>query len=143
MLWLGVDYCNSLFRSLSALDFCKLQCVQNSLARIVTNTIKYLHVTPVRKILYWLPIEHRSIFKTALLVYKFPHSGYPKHFAPFLKPRQSVFNTRKSQADSVFLEPPPPPHTHTLRLQYFSLLSIMSSALLMMLQRFDNDKLNL
>ena len=29
-----------------------------------------------------------------------------RYFAPFLKPRQSVYNTRKSQADGVFLEIP-------------------------------------
>ena len=101
-----LDYCNSLFRSLSALDLCKLQCGQNSLARIVTNTTKYSHITPVRKTLHWLPIEHHSIFKTALLMYKFLHRGYPKYFAPFLKPRHSVYNTRKSQDDGVFLEVP-------------------------------------
>ena len=78
------DYCNSLFRSLSALDLCKLQFVQSSLARIVANTTKYSHITPVRKTLHWLAIEHRSIFKTALLVYKFLHSGYQKYFVPFL-----------------------------------------------------------
>ena len=66
---LGVnDYCNSLVRSLTALDLCKLQCVQNSLARIVTNTTKYSHITPVRTTLHWLFIEHCSIFKTALMV---------------------------------------------------------------------------
>ena len=101
-----LDYCNSLFRSLSALDLRKLQCVQNSLARIVTNTAKYSHITPVRKILHWLPIEHRSVFKTALLVYKFLHCGHPKYFAPFLKSKQRVSNTHKSQADGVFLEVP-------------------------------------
>ena len=101
-----LDYCNSLFRSLSALDLHMLRCVQNSLARIVTNTTKYSHITPVKKILDWLPIEHRSIFKTALLVYKFLNCGHPKYFAPFLKPRQSVYNTHKSQADGVFLEVP-------------------------------------
>ena len=101
-----LDYCNFLFRSLSALDLHKLQCVQNCLARIVTNTTKYSHITPVRKILHWLPIEYRSIFKTALLVYKILYCGYPKYFAPFLKPRQSSYNTHKSQADGVFLEVP-------------------------------------
>ena len=60
------DYCNSLFKSLSALDLRKVQCVQNSLARIVTNfnTTRYSHITPVRKTLHWLPTEHHSIFKT-------------------------------------------------------------------------------
>ena len=100
------DYCNSLLRSLSALDLRKLQCVQNSLSRIVINNTKYSHITPVRKILHWLPIDHHSIFKTALLMYKFLHCGYPKYFAPVLKPRQSVYNTRKSQAHGVFLEVP-------------------------------------
>ena len=83
-----LDYSNSLFRSSSTLDLRKLQCVQNSLARIVINTTKYSHITPVRKTLHWLPIEHGSIFKTALLVYKFLNNSYPKYFAPFLKPRQ-------------------------------------------------------
>ena len=103
-----LDHCNSLFRSFSALDLRKLQCVQNSLAGIVTNTTKYSHITPVRKTLldHWLPIEHRSIFKTALLVNKFLHRAYPKYFAPFLKPRHSIYNTHKSQADGVFLEVP-------------------------------------
>ena len=56
-----LDYCNSLFRGLSALDLCKLQCVQNSLARIVANTTKYSHITPVRKALHWLPIKYLSL----------------------------------------------------------------------------------
>ena len=62
-----IDYCNSLFRGLSALDLRKLQCVQTSLARIVTNTTKYSHITPVRKALHCLPIKYHSIFKTAML----------------------------------------------------------------------------
>ena len=34
---------------------------------------------------------HRSVFKNALLVYTFLHSGYPKKFEAFLKPRHSVY----------------------------------------------------
>ena len=101
-----LDYCNSLFRGLSALDIRRLQCVQNSLARIVANTTKYSHITPVRKSLHWLPVLHRSVFKTALLVYKFLHSGHPKYFEPFLKPKHSVYRTRRSQSDGVLLEVP-------------------------------------
>ena len=101
-----LDYCNSLFRGLSALDLRKLQCVQNSLARIVANTTKYSHITPVRKALHWLPIKYRSIFNTAMLVYKFLHSGNPKYFEPFLIPRHSAYNTHRSQSDGIFLEVP-------------------------------------
>ena len=101
-----LDYCNSLFRGLSALHLCKLQSVQNSLARIVANTTKYSHITPVRKALHWLPIKYRSIFRTAMLVYKFLHSSNPKYFEPFLIPRHSAYNTRRSQSDGIFLEVP-------------------------------------
>ena len=95
-----------------ALDLRKLQCVQNSLMRIVTNTTKYSLTTPVRKTLHWLPIEHHSIFKIALLVYKFLHSGYPKYFVPFLKPRHSVYNTLKAKLTVCSLR------SHTLSLQF-------------------------
>ena len=81
-----LDYCNSLFRGLSALDLRKLQYVQNSLARIATNTTKYSHITPVRKVLHWLPIKYHSIFKTTMLVYNFLHSGNPKYLNPFSYP---------------------------------------------------------
>ena len=33
-----LDYCNSLFRSLSKFNLCKLQCNQSSAAKIVSNT---------------------------------------------------------------------------------------------------------
>ena len=39
-----LDYCNSLFRSLSSLNMCKLQCIQNmlGLSQTATNTHGYL-----------------------------------------------------------------------------------------------------
>ena len=41
-----LDYCNSLFMSLSSLNMRKLQCIQNTLARIVTNCNKYTWASP-------------------------------------------------------------------------------------------------
>ena len=61
-----LDYCNSVFRSLSALDLRRLEYVQNSLARILANTTKYSHITLVKKSLHWLPIMHCFVFKMAL-----------------------------------------------------------------------------
>ena len=59
-----------------------------------------------RKSFHWLPIMHHSVFKTAVLVYKLLHSGHPKYFEPFLKPRHSVYRTRRSQSEGVLLEVP-------------------------------------
>ena len=55
---------------------CLLGCVQDSLAKIVTNISKYWYITSVRKSLHWLPIEHRFVFNYVLLVYKFLQTDY-------------------------------------------------------------------
>ena len=66
-----LDYCNSLFRSLSKFNLHRLQSIQNSAARIVTNLSKYTRITPVLRKLHWLPVQFCSEFKLATLVYKF------------------------------------------------------------------------
>ena len=45
-------------------------------------------------------------FKTAMLVDKFLYSGNPKYFEPFVIPRHSAYNTRRSHSDGMFLEVP-------------------------------------
>ena len=47
-----LDYCNSLFRSLSKFNLRKLQCIQHSAARIVSKTSRYTSITPVLKKLH-------------------------------------------------------------------------------------------
>ena len=89
--WVFV-YCNSLFRGLSVANLRKLQCIQNSLARIVCRTTCLSHTTPLRKAFHWLPVRHCCIFKTAFLVYKYLHTNCPKYFSPFLKVRQCAYN---------------------------------------------------
>ena len=101
-----LDYCNSLYRSLSRADLKKLQCIQNSLARIVTKHSRYSHITPVLRSLHWLPIQYRSMFKTAMLVYKFLHSGLPHYFSPYLSPYTSSRDTRRSRPEKGFLSVP-------------------------------------
>ena len=66
-----LNYCNSLFRGLSCFNLHKLQSIQNTHARIVTNHRKYAHVTPILKQPHWLPVKYRCMFKTATLVKKF------------------------------------------------------------------------
>ena len=101
-----LDYCNSLFRSLSKSDLGKLQFIQNSAARIVTNTSRYSSITPALKKLHWLPVEQRCVFKTVILVYKFLKTGFPQYFAPFLHQQKSLYNTRRSQNTGSFLVVP-------------------------------------
>ena len=98
-----LDYCNLLFRSLSKFNQRKLQCIQNSAARIVSNTSRYTSITPVLKKLHWLPVEQRTLFKTATLVYKYFHTDFPRYFAPYLSSYSYSYSTRCSQSSGNFL----------------------------------------
>ena len=102
----SLNYCNSLFRSLSKFNLRKLQCIQNSAARIVSNTSRYTSITPVLKKLHWLPVEQCTVFKTATLVYKYLHTGFPRYFVPYLSSYSSSYSTRCSQSGGNFLVVP-------------------------------------
>ena len=65
-----LDYCNSLYNGISQANLNKIQRIQNTLARVVTNTSKFEHITPVLKKLHWLPIKQRIDYKLCLLTYK-------------------------------------------------------------------------
>ena len=101
-----LDYCNSLFRSLSKFNLHRLLSIQNSAARIVTNSSKYTRITLVLRKLHWLPIQFQSEFKLATLVDKFIHTGFPKYFAPHLSTYHTTYNTRRSQSVANFLNVP-------------------------------------
>ena len=96
-------YCNSLFRSLSKLNPPKLQCIQNSAARIVSNISFYISITPVLKQLHWLTVEQCTVFQTPTLVYKFLHTGFSGYFAPYLSSYGISCSTRCSQSCGNFL----------------------------------------
>ena len=99
-----LDYCNSLYSGISQTNLNKLQRIQNSLARVITNTSKYQHITPTLKKLHWLPIKQRIDYKTCLLTYKTLTNQQPTFLYNSLSfPSHSV-STRSS--DSLVLSIP-------------------------------------
>ena len=57
----------------------RLQAVQNAAARLITNTRRCEHITPVVQQLHWLPVCQRVQFKIAMLVYKALHNLLPAY----------------------------------------------------------------
>jgi hypothetical protein len=73
-----VDYCNSIFYGATNAVLRRLQSVLNAAARLITNTRKFDHITPVlRDQLHWLPIRQRIIFKIATFVRNSLHGRGP------------------------------------------------------------------
>src|SRR5208282_2901232 len=72
-----LNYANSVLYGTTTANITKLQCVQNTLARVVTNTRRAEHIHPVLASLHWLPVNYRIDYKVATLVYKIRSAGSP------------------------------------------------------------------
>ena len=79
-----LDYCNGMFTGLTKKSIRQLQLIQNAAARVLTNTKKIEHITPVLKSLHWLPVYQRIDFKILLLVFKALNGLGPKYISDLL-----------------------------------------------------------
>ena len=79
-----IDYCNGLLYGLPDTQIMKLQRIQNACARLVCNTSKFCHITPLLKNLHWLPIRQRIAFKILLIVYKALYDQAPCYISELL-----------------------------------------------------------
>jgi hypothetical protein len=92
-----LDYCNSLFFNLPSTSICRIQRIQNSLARVVVpNTKRSDHISPILRNLHWLPISQRITYKIASLTYKILHNEQPTYLYKLLKPYSPLVNLRSS-----------------------------------------------
>ena len=97
-----LDYCNSLCNGISQANLNKIQRIQNTLARVVTNTSKFEHITPILKNLHWLPINNASItncvflhikrFKFSNLYLSLHSLSFPSHFLSTRSSNSSVLS---------------------------------------------------
>lgn len=74
-----LDYCNSLLYGVPDFDLIKLQRIQNAAARLVTNSDRFCHITPVLRDLHWLPIKLRIQYKILLITFKALHNLAPTY----------------------------------------------------------------
>jgi hypothetical protein len=79
-----LDYCNSLLYGLPDVLLNKLWCVQKAAARLIKESGKYDHITPIIEELHWLPIWERIEFKILLLTYKALHGVAPGYLSELL-----------------------------------------------------------
>ena len=100
-----LDYCNSILAGTSETNFVKLQRVQNTLTRVVTDTRRYdhvkcdvIHISPVLAKLHWLPVKARVTIKLVTLVYKIRQSGSPSYLASLLSDARPVRGLRSTSS---------------------------------------------
>jgi len=91
-----LDYANSLLYGAPKSTVFKLQRVQNTLARIVTQSNSLTHSDPLLRQLHWLPVHSRIRFKLATITYKALSASSPPYLACHLQLHQSIHLLRSS-----------------------------------------------
>ncbi len=79
-----MDYCNALYAGVCQSSLSRLQLVQNAAARLLTNTKKRDHITPILASLHWLPVKQRIVFKILLFVFKAINGLAPEYIKDLL-----------------------------------------------------------
>ena len=79
-----IDYCNCLLFGLPNYLLQRLQRVLNCAARVVYQSNKYDHITPLLMELHWLPVEQRINFKILLITYKALNGQAPTYITDLL-----------------------------------------------------------
>ena len=80
-----LDYCNSIYVGLPQTSLYKLQLAQNCAARMITNTPRHDHITPVLQQLNWLTIQKRCQLKILVLTFKVLHNNSPEYICELLQ----------------------------------------------------------
>jgi len=79
------DYCNAVLYGTSCVNIDKLQRLQNTLARVVTNTRRHDHITAVLADLHWLPVQYRIEYKIALITFKALTTQQPQYLSELIR----------------------------------------------------------
>ena len=93
-----------------------MQEIQNAAAKIITNSRKYDHVTPILKKLHWLPVEPRIKFKIAIITYKCIKGKAPSYLRSLIKSYKPSRSLRSQEQDLLIV---PRTNTKTLGTKAF------------------------
>jgi len=94
-----LDYANCILYGIPAKHISRLQCTQNTLARVITGK-RYTDSSPsILKELHWLPIDTHIEFKIATLTFKALNTSNPPYLASLLHRHTPCRTLRSTSAN--------------------------------------------
>ena len=94
-------YCSSVWANTSLQNVNKLQSIQNFACKIVTNTRKFDHVTPLLRELNWLPVREQLRYRDIVLAYKCQNGLAPQYLMDKFSKRSCIHNRDTRARDSL------------------------------------------
>lgn len=94
-------YCSTVWSNTSLGNINKLQSIQNFASKIVTNSKKYDHVTPLLRQLNWLPVKQMLYLKDAVMTYKCVNGLAPLYLSVKLTKRSNIHSRNTRKRDSL------------------------------------------
>ena len=91
-----LDYCNIIYNGLTMKSIKRLQVTQNAAARLIRQTKKRAHMTPVLR-----DLQNRCQFKILFFIYKSLKSETPSYISDMLKWYQPNRPLRSANTSSI------------------------------------------
>ena len=89
-------YCSSVWSNTTLQNINRLQSIQNFASKIVTNSRKFDHVTPLLRELNWLPVKEQLFHRDSVLTFKCQNYLAPQYLTSKFTKRSNIHtrNTR-------------------------------------------------
>ena len=101
-----LDYCNGLLYGAPEYQIKKLERVMNASARLVYLAPNYCHITPLLRVLHWLPVRLRVDFKILLVTFKILHGFAPSYLKDLVSVLPASHYQLRRNKNGIFLERP-------------------------------------
>ena len=98
-------YCSIVWSGTFKQNIHKLQLVQNFAARVLTNTRKFDHISPVLRELSWSSIKQLLLVRDVTQLYKIVNGLAPSYLNSYIRKRTGIhsYNTRFRENLDVFM----------------------------------------
>jgi hypothetical protein len=95
-----LDYCNAIMTGLPETTILPLTRVLHTAARIVMKLSRRDHITQTLRLLHWLPIRQRIIFKLCLMMHNIVNNRAPSYLKDMVTSCRAVQGDRQLRSAS-------------------------------------------